>query len=1646
MILRRLYLSILVTFAFAFSGYSSHVQGGYISYNCIAPGQYEITMTLYNDCSGINPPTNPSITIEGCGTTQNLTLTQQSITEVSQLCQPQLVNSTCNGGNLPGVEEVIYTATVNLPPCDCYTMSYSLCCRNTAVNVQNSQSTTFYIETTLCSQTAPCNTSPVFTAQPIPYVCTNEQVIYNFGASEPDGHTLVYNLVSSMTNNGQPVTYNGGFTGANPIPGITINNNNGLISFTPTQVGNFIVVVEVEEYDANGNLISTTVEELQFVVQNCTSTNNPPDPNPNFNLTSANGYTTGNNDIILCQGDDFCVDLEFTDADPGDILTLTTNATNVLPGATVNVVGTNPATMTVCWTAPPTANGLYSFTIQSEDDACPINSFTNTAVDVTVIGSTVAGPNQTICGNQSAQINASGGTVFNWSVISGDPINVGANFSCNPCANPIASPSQTTVYEVTSDLTGSCVNVDTVTITVVPDFGIDSVTYNNTSCLLEDIDINTFVSPNQAYTYSWDPPANLSDPTIPNPVATFGQPGTYDFDVTITSPQGCVKVETVSINVNNNVVPDISILMNDTTICEGDVIPGPGYMEGQLNAQPPTMCAPSLTTTCAGAPSTSTTGPATGQNTATNWPSPYGNWYRNAKHQFLFRANELVAAGMGAGKITEIAWETVAQNTATNTFNGYTIKIGCTANTELTTWETGLTQVFNPKTVNVNLGWNTHNFDTAYEWDGVSNLVVEICYDNLATTYTRNWSTPWETMGYNSTLYYYSDSQNACQATTQNFNSPNTNRPITRFNHCLVNANPNDYTWTWTPTNGLVTPNDISTDASPSTTTTYQLVAEDIVGGCTDTAFVTINVNSVEASPDTVICAGQPVQLDATPTNPCPTGTPTYTWTPATGLSDPNIQNPVATPMNSTQYVVEYNDGCGCVTTDTVNVDANGTIETFDTLAVCQGDQILIHGNNESTAGDYVGNFVTTTGCDSISNVHLEINPLPTVTAPADETLCDGDNLTLSGAGTATTYTWDNGVNDGVQFTPPLGTTIYTVTGTDANGCENTDQVEVTVNPNPTPTITGSITYCPGTNVTLDAGAGFTSYLWSNGASTQTSQFTDVDNPITVTVTDANGCEGTSPSVNVNESNTVIFNDNIEICQGESVVIHGQTQTTAGTYSETYVIGPGCDSIANITLIVNPLPNVNAGNDVDICEGNQVTITATGADTYTWSGGIQNGVTFTPTATGTTTYTVTGGNTTTGCTNTDDVVVTVNPQPNVDAGPDITVCEGESVTLTGTGATTLSWDNGVQDGVTFTPSVGTVTYTLTGTSGSGCTDSDEVTVTVAPIPNVDAGNDISICEGDEVILSGSGADSYSWDNGVVDGVPFTPNQTTTYTVTGTTNFGCTETDQVTIEVNPVPEPSFVSDNLSGCAPLTADFTNTTPLLGGETCQWQFGDGTVYNGCDGAARTYNYPGCYNVSLTITSADGCAQTTTYDSYICVNPDPVANFNFDPALPTTTETTITFNNFSTGASEYEWSFGDVGSSDAENPVQEFPAVEGDYPIELIAISEDGCRDTSNAVLTMFEDLIFYVPNTFTPDQDGFNETFTPVMTSGFEAQEYRLLIFNRWGEVIFESRNPQIGWDGTFKGKVVKDGTYVWKIDLKVTIADERKEYYGHVNVLR
>ncbi len=703
-------------------------------------------------------------------------------------------------------------------------------------------------------------------------------------------------------------------------------------------------------------------------------------------------------------------------------------------------------------------------------------------------------------------------------------------------------------------------------------------------------------------------------------------------------------------------------------------------------------------------------------------------------------------------------------------------------------------------------------------------------------------------------------------------------------------------------------------------------------------------------------------------------------------------------------------------------IDGGGVCEdlavTVSSTEICLGDELTLTGTSLTggtvswdggatngvpftppTAGTVTYTAASTSPDDCAYSVDVLINNLPVVTASADDTeICDGESVTLTGGGAAT-YVWDGGVTDGVIFTP-VGTATYTVTGTDANGCENTDAVTVTVNPLPLIDAGLDEVVCDGGTVTLSgAGAGVGgTYAWDGGVVDGVTFSPALTATYTVTGTDANGCVNTD----------------------------------------------------DVVVTVNSSPAIDAGVDFAVCNGDLVTLSGLGAGvggTYVWDGGVTDGVGFTPAATAT--YNLVG-TTADGCVGTDDITVTVNPAPVVNAGTDLIICAGESVTISGSGAGvggTYTWDGGVTDGIAFTPAA-TATYTVTGTNAEGCIDTDNMTVTVNPLPIVNAGSDVTICAGDFVTLSGAGAGlggTYSWSGGVVNGVAFSPASTATYTVIGTSGAGCVGTDNMTVTVNPLPIVYFTADQTEGCKPFTVTFSTGAV---GASFDWNFGDGSVGTGSL-ATHTYNSVGEFDVTLTITSAAGCSNSDVYTDYIIVVEPPVADFSYSIDVNSEVTNVVTFTNESDYATMYEWSFGDgTANSNEENPIHNYPVTETKtYEIMLTATNQYGCSSTKLQVIKIHEKLLYYIPNAFTPDGDDFNEGFKPIFVSGLDVYDYHLVIFNRWGEIVFESYDANYGWDGYFgSAGLVEDGTYIWTISFGETMSDKLHVETGVVTVLK
>ena len=552
---------------------ASHIAGAEITYDCLGNNRYLINLRLYWDCTGGFDPGNPqTVTLSStCGNNLSLTLPQTNVggTDISQLCPTAI--STCSGGTNPGYNMNIYSDTVTLPPCDTWTMSWYNCCRNAAItNLSTPSSFGMYAQAKLNSVTDTCNHSPYFTSQPLPFLCVNQAFCYNFGVVEQDGDSLYYSLINAMDNGGTLLAYNAGYTPTAPIPGITINPNTGQIGFTPTNVGNYVVVVQVDEYTPSGSFIGSVMRDIQFVVYNC---NNQTVGCTDGNVTGLTGTAaqTGPYSVEMCEGSSFTFSVTYTDPNAGDSLTIVSNLATVLPGSTITSSGNNPLTATISWTAPGgSANTNTSFSITIKDNACPVPGQQTFVYVIKVLPRTLGGSDKIICGNQTASLHGTGGSTFNWSVISGPLMVIGTNFSCNPCTNPIASPISTTVYEVVSNLGGTCVNKDTVTVTVVPDFFFVTTTSTDTLCLQQLVQLNITGSPAGAYSYLWSPSTYLSSTIVANPTANVTVPGTYNYIVKITSPLGCLKKDTATVTILPPIRTKVS---RDTILCGSQSTP-----------------------------------------------------------------------------------------------------------------------------------------------------------------------------------------------------------------------------------------------------------------------------------------------------------------------------------------------------------------------------------------------------------------------------------------------------------------------------------------------------------------------------------------------------------------------------------------------------------------------------------------------------------------------------------------------------------------------------------------------------------------------------------------------------------------------------------------------------------------------------------------------------------------------------------------------------------------------------------------------------------------------------------------------------------------------------------------------------------------
>jgi gliding motility-associated-like protein len=694
------------------------------------------------------------------------------------------------------------------------------------------------------------------------------------------------------------------------------------------------------------------------------------------------------------------------------------------------------------------------------------------------------------------------------------------------------------------------------------------------------------------------------------------------------------------------------------------------------------------------------------------------------------------------------------------------------------------------------------------------------------------------------------------------------------------------------------------------------------------------------------------------------------------------------------------------VTGDLANIyiTADGPTEFCDgeqvVLAATAGASYLWSPNGETTqsitvltAGSYSVTVTNQFGCSGTSaatDVIVHPNPAPTVSVSGATTFCAGGSVTLT-ATDAASYLWSpNG--ETTQSITVTTSGDYTVTVNDLFGCRGTSApVSITVNENPVPTISasGPTTFCAGESVTLTSSSP-TGNVWSpNGETTQT---ITVEGPgrYTVTVTDNNGCTGTSAAVDVTlfqtPVTTVTASGATTFCEGDNVTLtsdnasgyvwspNGETTqsitiSNAGTYSVTVTNEFGCSSQSAETVVnVNPkpLPVITPDGPTEFCFGGNVILSSTSAVSYVWTPTAETDQSINVTLTGDYSVTVTDAN---GCSGTSaSIHVEVGEEltpPSVALNSPADFCEGQSVMFTASSTTNVTYQ-WYSNGVAIPNGVGAAytawvagSYYVVATDANGCTvQSVPVQVNVGQVPVANAGDDELICAGNSITLTASGGTNYQWSNGeTTQSITVSPLDTTAYSVIVTNQY-CAAISSDTVIVNVVNNPVAAIE--ASDSPSLGNPVNFTDVSGDNSITnwfWDFGDG-VSSTTQNTHHTYDTEGLFNVILTVENQYGCSASDTVE------------------------------------------------------------------VEI--------------------EQIILIPNVITPNGDGFNDALE-IKNNGVD--NYEMIIYNRWGLIIFEDNSGDIYWDGkTVAGAEAAAGTYFYVLTVanKASLGDFKQN--GFITVIR
>lgn len=718
-----------------------------------------------------------------------------------------------------------------------------------------------------------------------------------------------------------------------------------------------------------------------------------------------------------------------------------------------------------------------------------------------------------------------------------------------------------------------------------------------------------------------------------------------------------------------------------------------------------------------------------------------------------------------------------------------------------------------------------------------------------------------------------------------------------------------------------------------------------------------------------------------------------------------------------------------------------------------QGPQI---GSWSTTGNQVVTLSVIENGCTSI--LTSSVNTLIPTTLISSVT---STNVNCYGAttGTATvtqiggtppySYQWSNGSGS------PMVAGNYTVTIYDSFVCSVTNSIIITQPTQLSTIISTTNVSCFGGNngtatPTTSGGVPGYSYIWSSGSGTNL-----IAGAYSVTTTDANGCsiitifnitQPTQLSTTLTTSNVSCFGEN----DGYATVnVFGATppysyiwssgsgiNLSAGIYSVTISDNLLCSVTQNFTITEPTQLTATMVHQDVTCHGNNngmISVTTLGGTpnyNYTWSHNSSLNVSTLQGIDGNTyIVTISDGH---NCTLTLSQTIIEPSEVIVNTLPDITSCNGTQYSFNlsvigGTPTYHYFW-NGVEGSNTYNGiannNITLQYYVIDNVGCSSTINNVDVVVTPSVELEIQCSPD-SVCLGEKVIISGSvinGMPPYtiSDDNGIiVFPKEYYPNQDINYVVYVTDGCGSSDSDTIFINVKESPIVSFSSDVMNGCLPL--DVTFNINGVSNWHYLWNFGDNSVSYDMN-PIYTYDNDGIFDVTLDVTSTNGCKSQLTYTDMITVYPLPEARFITNPLAVNIIEPTINFTNLSQGATNFIWVFGDGDTSGVVNPVHKYDSV-GTYITMLIAITNHNCKDTAYDDVMINNYSVLYVPTAFSPDGDAVNDLLF-ALGVGIDKDNFSFSVYDRWGELIFVTNDFQFNWDGRAKThEMVPLGVYVW-----------------------